>query len=242
MEWKLRPARDHGLSATERARSHARESGLVSTALNAAWRRGVRLYLRAFHRLSVTGAGNIPRPPFVMVANHASHLDALTLVAALRGEAGRRAVSLAAGDVFFARTASAAFAAHFLNAFPVWRKRSRPKDLATLRERLAEDGLVFVIFPEGTRSRTGAMAPFLPGIGALVAGSAVPILPCYLDGAHAAWPPERRLPRAGPLHLAIGAPISLADLANDRAGWEETARRTEAAVRALAPPGRLAEP
>lgn len=237
MDFKLRPARDHGLAQAERARSLVRESGVVSVAANALWRRVVRLYLRAFHRVRVTGAQHIPAPPFVMVANHASHLDALTLVAALRGEAARRAVPLAAGDVFFARGAAAAFAAHVLNAAPVWRKRSRPKDVITLRERLVEDGLVFILFPEGTRSRDGAMAAFQPGIGALVAGSDVPVLPCHLDGAHAAWPPQRRLPRPGALHLRIGAPVGVADLANDRAGWAEAAARAEAAVRALQPPG-----
>lgn len=235
MEFRLRPARDHGLREGDRARSLARENGVVSIAVNGVWRRGVRLYLRLFHRLRVEGAENIPPPPFVMVANHASHLDALTLVAALRGDAARRAVPLAAGDVFFARGTAAAFAAHVLNAVPVWRKRSRPKDVITLRERLVEDGLVFVLFPEGTRSRDGSIAPFQPGIGALVAGSAVPVLPCHLDGAHACWPPQRSWPRPGPLHLRIGAPIAVADLANDRAGWAEAASRTEAAVRALAP-------
>jgi 1-acyl-sn-glycerol-3-phosphate acyltransferase len=79
------------------------------------------------------------------------------------------------------------------------------------------------------------MAGFQPGIGALVAGTGVPVVPCFLEGAFAAWPPMRRFPRPGRLRLRIGAPVRCDDLPPGRAGWEDTARRCEAAVRALMP-------
>jgi 1-acyl-sn-glycerol-3-phosphate acyltransferase len=237
MEFRLRPARDHGLDAAERLRSLSRERGLGSVLLGSAWRAAVRAYLAAFHRLEVTGRENLPPAPFVLVGNHASHLDALTLSAVLRGEAARRAHALAAGDTFFTSTLSSAFAAYAVNALPVWRKRTRANEIATLRERLVEDRLVYILFPEGTRCRDGVMAAFQPGIGALVAGSAVPVVPCFLDGAFAAWPPQRRFPRPGKLRLRIGAPVRCDDLPGGRAGWEATARRCEDAVRALSPRG-----
>ncbi|MBR0683788.1 1-acyl-sn-glycerol-3-phosphate acyltransferase [Roseomonas eburnea] len=236
MEWKLRPARDHGLPAEERLRSLSRERGLGSLLLGSAWRAALRGYLAAFHRLQVTGRDHLPPPPFVLIANHSSHLDALTLSAVLRGEAARRAHALAAGDTFFTSTLSSAFAAYAVNALPVWRKRTKSGELATLRERLVEDRLVYILFPEGTRARDGAMAPFQPGIGVLVAGTEVPVVPCFLEGCHAAWPPTRSWPRPGRLRLRIGAPLRFADLPATRAGWEEAARRCEAAVRALSPP------
>ena len=234
MEFDLRPARDHGLDPADRLRSLSRERGLGSVLLGSTWRAMVRAYLAAAHRLEVTGRENLPPAPFVLVGNHASHLDALTLSAVLRGDAARRAHALAAGDTFFTSTLSSAFAAYAVNALPVWRKRTRASEIATLRERLVEDRLVYILFPEGTRSRDGAMAPFQPGIGALVAGTAVPVVPCYLHGAFEAWPPQRKYPRPGRLRLTIGAPVGAEDLPPSRAGWEETARRCEAAVRALA--------
>jgi len=237
MEFRLRPARDHGLPAEERLRSLSRERGLGGLLLGSAWRMALRGYLAAFHRLEVTGREHLPPPPFVLIANHCSHLDALTLSAVLRGEAARRAHALAAGDTFFGSALSSAFAAYAINALPVWRKRTRSGELATLRERLVEDRLVYILFPEGTRARDGAMAPFQPGIGVLVAGTQVPVVPCFLEGCHAAWPPQRRWPRPGRLRLAIGAPLGFADLPPARAGWEEAARRCEAAVRALMPDG-----
>ena len=233
MEFNLRPARDHGLDGADRLKSLSRERGLGSLVLGRAWRTLLRGYLRAFHRLEVVGRENLPAPPFIIIANHSSHLDALTLSAVLRGDAARRAHALAAGDTFFTSTLGSAFAAYAVNALPIWRKRTRASEIATLRERLLEDRLVYILFPEGTRARDGVMAGFQPGIGALVAGTAVPVVPCYLDGAFAAWPPTRKYPRPGKLRLTIGAPVRADDLPATRAGWEETARRCEAAVRAL---------
>ena len=233
-EWQMRPARDLELTLRDRLRSHQRERGLLGLAGNAAWRAVVRTYLAAAHRLEVTGAAHLPAaPPFVMVGNHTSHLDALSLGAALPGRLARHAVALAAGNVFFRSAATAAFAATALNALPIWRDSTSPDDLAFLRLRLAEDGMVFILFPEGTRSRDGVMGRFRPGLGAFVAGSAVPVIPCYLHGAHACWPPTRRLPRPGKLHLAIGAPLRFDGMANDRKGWKQVAQETEQAVRRL---------
>jgi len=233
MDFKLRPARDHGLPAEARLRSLSRERGLGSVLVGSAWRMLLRGYLRGFHRLEVSGRENLPDPPFVMVANHSSHLDAVTLSAVLRGDAARRAHALAAGDTFFTSTLSSAFAAYAVNALPVWRKRTRASEIATLRDRLIEDGLVYILFPEGTRARDGAMAGFQPGIGALVAGSTVPVVPCFLEGAFAAWPPQARWPRPGKLRLRIGAALTFTDCAATRAGWEDVARRCEGAVRGL---------
>lgn len=235
MEFKLRPARDHGLETADRLRSLSRERGLGSVVLGSVWRAGLRGYLAAFHRLAVSGRENLPEPPFVLIANHTSHLDALTLSGVLRGEAARRAHALAAGDTFFGSTLSSAFAAYAVNALPVWRKRTKAGELATLRERLVEDRLVYILFPEGTRARDGRMAAFQPGIGVLVAGTDVPVVPAFLDGCHAAWPPERGYPAPRKLRLAIGAPLRFADVPATRAGWEDAARRCEAAVRALMP-------
>ncbi|MBV8915919.1 MAG: 1-acyl-sn-glycerol-3-phosphate acyltransferase [Acetobacteraceae bacterium] len=234
--WELRPARDHGLSPAERLRSIAREPGLGGRTTVAAWRGLVAAYLRLFHRLEVEGRANLPgEPPFVMVANHASHLDALVLAVSLPRRLGGRAFALAAGDTFFTAGAKAAFAAYAVNALPVWRAKTSARDLRELRQRLHEDRSILILFPEGTRTRTGEMARFKPGIGALVAGTAVPVVPCYLAGAFAAWPPHRRLPRPGKLVLSIGTPLVFADAGKDRAGLNAVSAACEDAVRRLAP-------
>jgi len=235
MDWQIRPARDLGLAPGARLRSLSRERGLGGLVLNGAWRRLLRLYLAAAHGLEVTGRENLPKPPFVMIANHTSHLDALTLGAALRGEAARAAHALAAEEVFFGSDAGAAFAAYAINALPVRRGRTKRGEIETLRSRLVEDRLVYILFPEGTRSRTGELGPFQPGLGLLVAGTPVPVVPCWLEGAFACWPAQQRWPRPGKLRLRVGAPLSFAEATADAAGRAAVAATSQAAVAALAP-------
>ena len=233
MDWQFKPARDHALRPRERLASLKREGGLVSLISHWCWRQLMGLYLRAFHRLSVTGLDNFPEPPFVIVANHASHLDILALASAVPARYVERVHPIAANDAFFTSFASSVFAAFAVNALPLKRRTARPKDLALLRARLVEDRLIYILFPEGTRSRDGRMAPFKSGIGALLAASDVPVVPCFLAGAFAALPAHRRLPRPLPLRLNVGKPVSFAESMNDRAGWSAVAQRCESEVRRL---------
>jgi 1-acyl-sn-glycerol-3-phosphate acyltransferase len=209
MDWRLRPARDMGLPPGERLRSLSRERGLFGIAANAAWRWLLRAYFHAVHRLEVEGRENLPAAPFVLIGNHASHLDALVLASILRGDAARRAHALAAGEVFFGSGAGAVLSAYAINALPIWRGKTKRGEIAALRTRLVEDGLVYILFPEGTRSRTGEMGEFQPGLAMLLAGTGVPVVPCRIEGAFEAWPPTRRWPRPGKLRVRIGAPVSI---------------------------------
>lgn len=234
-EWQLRPAEDLGLGAGERLRSIRRETGLVGAAGRFLWWAAARGILRAGCSLTVRGRENLPaRPPFVMISNHASHLDSPVLAAALPLGWCDRTFALAAGDTFFMSDATAALATGMLNALPIWRGRTRPEHMELLRRRLVERESVFILFPEGTRSRDGALASFKSGLGRLVAGTAVPVLPCHIEGAHGVLPPGRSLPRRGAISLTIGKPLAFADTGNDREGWRRVTEEAERAVRDLA--------
>ncbi len=232
-DWDYDPARDAGLRRVERWRSLAREAGLVEAALHLGWTAACAGYLKVGHRLRVEGREHLPRdPPYVVVANHSSHLDALALSASLRrGHAGC-AFPIAAGDTFFETRAAAAFAATFLNALPMWRKSCGTHAMGALRSRLAEGRSIYLLFPEGTRTRTGEMAKFRSGIGMLVAGTNVPVVPAWIEGAFAAMPVGARCPRPRRIEVHIGVAIRFPEVANDRAGWVRVAGELEAAVRA----------
>jgi 1-acyl-sn-glycerol-3-phosphate acyltransferase len=235
-KWKLRPASDFGLSPGERLRSLKRETGLVGAAGRLTLWLAARGYLRLYHGLRVTGRHHVPKsPPFVLIANHASHLDAPVLAAGLPLTLCDRTFALAAGDTFFTSLTLSAMATATLNALPIWRRKTRQDHLATLRARLVEERCIYLLFPEGTRTRDGAMAAFKPGLGALVAETDIPVLPCRITGAFEALPPHRTWPRARRLSLAIGEPITFAEVPNSPAGWREIAVQTEAAVRRLDP-------
>jgi 1-acyl-sn-glycerol-3-phosphate acyltransferase len=233
--WRFDSAHDLALSGAQRRRSLLREVGLESAISCFLWRTVTRLYLAIAHRLEIHGRNNLPaRPPFVLVANHASHLDAIVLGAILPARFVGAVFPIAAGDTFFTKPAASIFATACMNALPIWRKNCGAHSLADLRERLAGGECVYILFPEGTRTRTGAMGKFKAGLGQLVAGTAVPIVPCYLRGPFEALPPSRKIPLLKKISVTIGEPLSCPEVRNDRAGWESIAETAENAVRFLA--------
>jgi 1-acyl-sn-glycerol-3-phosphate acyltransferase len=232
-DWQYRPARDLGLKPTARLKSVSREAGLLGVAFSFLWWTTMRGYALLFHRPRVAGSEYLPEPPFVLIANHASHLDTIMLATRMRLRFAHLIHPLAAGDTFFDDPASSMFAATALNALPVWRGRTRRAEIAALRARLVDERCIFILFPEGTRTRTGAMAPFKPGLGALVAGLDVAVVPAWLDGCFAALPPQRKFPRPLPIAVRFGPALNFASEANDADGWERIAATAEAAVRGL---------
>jgi 1-acyl-sn-glycerol-3-phosphate acyltransferase len=232
--WKLEPARDHGLPPAERARSLKRENSLLESITHGAWSLGMRAYLRTYHRLRIVGAEHIPeRPPFVLIGNHASHLDALVLAAALPVRLCDRVFPIAAGDVFFQTDPLAILAAGFINALPMWRKNCGAHALEQLRERLVGEPCAFILFPEGARARDGTLKPFKSGLGMIVAGTPVPVVPCAIRGAFEALGPARSWPRPRRIELRIGAAMRFDGLAAERGGWDEVALRARDAVERL---------
>src|SRR5262245_49316496 len=167
-----------------------------------------------------------------MIANHASHMDALVLASHLHWRLRDRVFPIAAGDVFFDQPSMSAFSALVLNALPMWRKRCGPQAMRQLRQRLVEEPCAYILFPEGGTSRDGNLQLFKSGLGMLVAETTVPVIPCHLHGCFDALRPGRWRP----ITLRIGHPLRLADLPNDRPGWEEVVTRSRAAIMELAPP------
>jgi 1-acyl-sn-glycerol-3-phosphate acyltransferase len=233
-DFDLRPARDLGLAPFERLKSVRRESGPFLFACQFCWGGLTRLYFRAWHHLNVVGREHLPtEPPFVLCANHASHLDALALAAPLRLDMRDRIFSLAAGDVFFESAVPTAVAAGLINALPVWRKRRSPRALQELREKLLETPCGFILFPEGGRSRDGNYLSFKAGIGMLVAGTSVPVIPCHLTGTFAALPAGRRFPRREQITIRVGDPVRFDRVENHREGWEVVRTIVEERIKAL---------
>lgn len=144
--------------------------------------------------------------PFIVVANHSSHLDANLIFGALPRKLSRNLSAGAAADYFFNHKARAAGTRLFYNAYPI--DRGGMREHRGLSGRLLERGIPLLIFPEGTRSRTGAMARFKPGPAALSIRHDVPILPVALVGAYAAMPYGAKLPIPGrpDVHVVFGTP------------------------------------
>jgi long-chain acyl-CoA synthetase len=73
---------------------------------------------------------------------------------------------------------------------------------------LVDRGQSLLVFPEGRRTTDGRMGPFLPGIGLLVAGLGVPVVPLRIDGLFELKQRRRYVARPGEVSITVGAPVA----------------------------------
>lgn len=207
--------------------------GRYKSRFNAAARQAAQIlllrpYVWRMLRVHVHGQNNTDGldGAFVVFANHSSHLDTPLIFGALPSRLSRFLAAGAAADFFFDKWWKSGPMTLFFNGFPVDRGKSRKRaeteddkdtggrkkksrEVRGLSSGLLEDGIPLLIFPEGTRSRNGAMGPFKPGVAALCISRGVPALPIALVGAYDAWPSQQKhLPKGRPaVHVVIGRPM-----------------------------------
>jgi 1-acyl-sn-glycerol-3-phosphate acyltransferase len=228
--WHYEPV----LPLLERMRHFPREPDMLVFGMRWLAASVLRGWLRVYHRFTVVGRENLPADrSFVMVANHASHLDTLCLLAALPMAKLHHAFPTAAQDYFFVNRLRTFLAAVVANALPFDRRLDPRHSLEVCAQLLDDSGNVLIVFPEGTRSDDGATHDFKPGIGLLVAGRDIPVVPCYLDGAFAAWPKGACLPRPRSVRLTIGAPRLYAHLPATKESAKHVCRDLRQAVLTL---------
>jgi len=177
-------------------------------------------------RLVVEGAERVDwSRPHLLVANHQSVIDICALFRAvpvplhflLKQEMTRVPFvgwyARACGMLFIERDNARAGA------------RMRREAAALLRA-----GHTLCLFPEGTRSRTGVVAPFKGGAfqGAIDAG--VEVLPVAISGAGAVLPPGGFRVRAGTIRVRFGTPLPTAGTAQGAAARQALADAAHAAV------------
>jgi len=114
----------------------------------------------------------------------------------------------AAADYFYSSRWRSSLATLALGTFPFSREGTVRASLERCGE-LVDGGSTIVIYPEGTRSITGTMAPFRSGIGLLAEQLGVPVVPVGIAGTHALWPKGAKQPRRGTVHVHIGNPMDI---------------------------------
>ena len=164
--------------------------------------------------------------PAIICPTHASHIDVSALRLALGPHYRRRLAPAVAADYFRANRVRWFFAA-WLGAFQFVRAAS-PDSIAAAEALLAR-GWNILVFPEGTRTRTGEMGQFKPGVGLIARRSGRPVLPVKITGTHTILRPGARRPHRGHVEVRFGSPLSI--------GGDEDVRafmtRLETAVRDL---------
>jgi long-chain acyl-CoA synthetase len=168
--------------------------------------RGARGLLEGYCRLTGEGREHLPpKGPFLLAANHQSHLDAFAVLVAL-GERAEEIALVGARDYFFNRTWKRALLPRALPIIPFDREGDFLHGLRVCREAIAR-GRSLLVFPEGTRSRTGEMQAFKAGVGVLAVELGLPIVPVAIEGTYQALRPGRVLPRRHPVRVTFGPPV-----------------------------------
>lgn len=210
----------------------------VAKAGRVALEAGQRALYKALFDVKVKGKAFIPQNRnFLVVANHASHLD-MGLVKVAMGEQGQRLVALAARDYFFNSPLKRAYFENFTNLIPMDRSGSLRESLRLAGESLTQ-GFNLLIFPEGTRSPNGELMEFKPTTGYLALGFGVDILPVYLHGTHDALPKGAWWPKLEDLEVRIGPVLELDTLREKvkglakSEGYRIVTRMAEESVKAL---------
>jgi 1-acyl-sn-glycerol-3-phosphate acyltransferase len=158
-------------------------------------------------RYKVVGRENVPDGPVVFCSNHESNVDPPVLFEALhpqlhilyKAELHKFPIM---GTVFD------------VGGFVPVDRGDREKALRSI-ELAAESlrsGNSFLIFPEGTRSRTGQLLPFKKGGLIMAIRAQVPVVPVAISGGRAAM--RKGSPIVMPVHVTvrIGTPVPTAGL------------------------------
>jgi glycerol-3-phosphate dehydrogenase (NAD(P)+) len=133
-------------------------------------------FFHLYFRLSRIGREHIPQSgPVIFAANHRSFLDPFVIATIAR----RPMYYVAKTELFRYRIVAWFLSA--LGAFPVERGAGDAEMIATAKAILARGDTV-LIFPEGTRTRPGALGRPKRGVGRLALESGAPVVPVAVIG------------------------------------------------------------
>jgi 1-acyl-sn-glycerol-3-phosphate acyltransferase len=173
---------------------------------------GARLIARSVTRVRIEGhLDGIPRDgPVILAANHISNADAVILGAWLTKSLGRRIHWLGKKEMFDWPVVG--YIARNGGIIPVDRGAADVEAFRVAR-RVLDAGSVLVVFPEGTRSPTGALQPPKDGLSMLALRTNATIVPIGISNTDRVWPKGRLIPTPGRhATMRIGEPFRVGDL------------------------------
>jgi len=136
----------------------------------------ITIIAAVFFRLKAENRKFIPRGGLILAGNHISDWDPPFIAAAVP-----RGVHFMAKSEMF-KTALLSNVMHALGAFPVNRSSSVNSDALKTAIDLVLDGNAVIIFPEGTRSKTGRLLPSKAGVGYMAHATKAPVVPFFISG------------------------------------------------------------
>lgn len=164
-------------------------------------------------KLKVEGLENVDfTKPYVFVCNHQSFIDIPCVFTALPTRLHFVAKEELKKFPFLGQYMTA-MGMIFIN------RTSVNKAIESLKQagKLIKAGKSVIAFPEGTRTKNGAIGPFKKGPILLAAQAGVNIVPIKIEGAREVWPQEKVKLTPGIIHIKVGAPIDTSEINKDNA-------------------------
>ena len=163
---------------------------------------GFKTTLKLFSDFKIEGQENIPESgPLLVASNHLSNLDPAIVAAALP----RSPVFLAKKELFKYRWGAMLMRGY--GAYPVDRQRADLRALNWITGQLLSDQKAAIVFPEGTRSKTGGLLRGQPGLAHIALSTGVPVIPFALTGSEPLQNVLKVVKPTATLRLKIGKPF-----------------------------------
>jgi glycerol-3-phosphate dehydrogenase (NAD(P)+) len=163
-------------------------------------------FFHVYFRMVRIGREHIPAEgPVIIAANHRSFLDPFVI-----GTMARRPLYYVAKQELFANRFQS-WILNSLGAFPVRRGQGDGDMIDTARAILARGDIV-LIFPEGTRTRPGALGKPKRGVGRLALETGAPVVPVAVIGTEDVREGWRIRPRK--VRIRAGSPLTFPKVEN----------------------------
>jgi 1-acyl-sn-glycerol-3-phosphate acyltransferase len=180
------------------------KNGKAPRAVQVFWSRSVLWFLLV--PIKVTGCENVnPKQSYVFVANHQSFLDVFAVYGWLPNNF-KWLMKKEIRKVPFVGTACAVAGHIFVD-------RSNPRAALQSMEHIKKElvnGISTVIFPEGTRTKTGEMGRFKQGAFKIAMDMGLPVVPITLNGFYQSMPSKQFFVNPfSRVSLHIGKPIDI---------------------------------
>jgi 1-acyl-sn-glycerol-3-phosphate acyltransferase len=162
-------------------------------------------------RFTVIGADNLPLDrAAVYCSNHESNVDPPILFTALHP----RMHILYKHEIDQIPVLARAFR---MGGFIPIDRRNKESAMRSIEKgaKSIRDGSSFLIFPEGTRSRTGQMLPFKKGGFVMAIKAGAPIVPIAISGGRDAMQRGSRIIRPVRITIRVGEPVETAGVSLD---------------------------
>jgi 1-acyl-sn-glycerol-3-phosphate acyltransferase len=152
---------------------------------------------------------------FIIVANHNSHLDTMTIMASIPRKMVHKVKPVAAADHFGKTKIQEKLSNYLINTLLIKRKRDKEhleNDPINKMIHALDEGFCLILFPEGTRGEPEVLQSFKPGIAYVLSQRPfVKYVPAYMKGMGKAMPKDDNLIVPFTSSLSYGKPTLIVD-------------------------------